>query len=459
MKIISLRVEAFKRLSAVYIEPSGALIPISGRNSQGKTSVLDAIWTALAGKSAIDPEPIRHGEQRARIRLDMGEIIVTRNFKVSDNAPDGYTTTLTIEAADGTRVREPQAMLDALVGDLTFDPLRFESAKPDDQFAMVRGLLPGVDFDGVEKANALDFETRAEVNRRAKDLETRAQAIHADMGAIGEKIDVDALLDRMQSASAHNSDIDAREHRRQQATESIAAMQREARDLVARAERVRAEADGLDAQALERVRRADEVEARLAAAEPLPERIDVSALRLEIDKAKATNAAVEARERRMALWKEAREAQAESERLTAAVDGRKTALRSAVAAAEFPVAGVTFEGRAVYLGGVPFEQASDAERLKASIQIAMALNPKLRVVRVRDGSRLDEDNLALLGELADKAGFQVWVERVGSDGKVGVVIEDGHVRGQDPAAILAAEEPAPKPKRGRSAMQRVGDEA
>jgi len=69
----------------------------------------------------------------------------------------------------------------------------------------------------------------------------------------------------------------------------------------------------------------------------------------------------------------------------------------------------------------------------------MALNPALKVIRVRDGSRLDADNLALLAKIAEERGFQCWVESVG-DGKGGIVIEDGHVRGQDPEALLAAED-------------------
>ena len=59
--------------------------------------------------------------------------------------------------------------------------------------------------------------------------------------------------------------------------------------------------------------------------------------------------------------------------------------------------------------------------------MAMALNPKLRVIRILDGSLLDADNLALITEMAAGADFQVWVERVADGSGVGVVIEDGSV--------------------------------
>ena len=50
----------------------------------------------------------------------------------------------------------------------------------------------------------------------------------------------------------------------------------------------------------------------------------------------------------------------------------------------------------VLLNGLPLSQASGAEQLRLSMAIAMAGNPKLRVLRIKEGSLLDDDNLALL---------------------------------------------------------------
>ena len=40
---------------------------------------------------------------------------------------------------------------------------------------------------------------------------------------------------------------------------------------------------------------------------------------------------------------------------------------------------------------------------------------------------LDENGMKLLAEMADANDFQVWIERVDSSGKVGIVLCDGHV--------------------------------
>jgi len=77
------------------------------------TSVLDAIWWALAGMSAVQGQPIRKGETHAKIRLDLGEIVVTRTFK---QGKEGPISGITVENAEGIRFNSPQTMLDNLFG-------------------------------------------------------------------------------------------------------------------------------------------------------------------------------------------------------------------------------------------------------------------------------------------------------------------------------------------------------
>jgi hypothetical protein len=92
------------------------------------------------------------------------------------------------------------------------------------------------------------------------------------------------------------------------------------------------------------------------------------------------------------------------------------------------VPGLGFDDDGVTYNGVPFSQCSSAEQLRVSLGVAMALNPRIRVLRITDGSLLDAENLAVIEEMADLQDFQVWIERVAEDGEVGVVIEDGAVK-------------------------------
>lgn len=53
-----------------------------------------------------------------------------------------------------------------------------------------------------------------------------------------------------------------------------------------------------------------------------------------------------------------------------------------------------------------------SEQLRVAVEMAMARNPRLRVLRIREASVMDEDSVALLRELARERGWQLWLERI-----------------------------------------------
>ena len=145
MKIISLTAENIKKLVAVKIVPDSHVVEITGRNASGKSSVLDSIWWALAGAKSHQSRPIRRGQTKALIRLDLGDIIVTRKFR--ENKKGRVTTSLIVETTEGARFPSPQAMLDKLMETLAFDPLEFSrmdaSRQYDHSEAALRTRLRG----------------------------------------------------------------------------------------------------------------------------------------------------------------------------------------------------------------------------------------------------------------------------------------------------------------------------
>ena len=165
MKIISLIAENIKRISAVEIAPDGNLVQITGRNGQGKSSILDAIWWALAGTKHIQAQPIRKGADAAHIQLDLGEVVVRRTFR--RKGEDEFTTSLSVESPDGARFKSPQDVLNAFLGALSFDPLEFARMKPREQFDALRHFVPGIDFDQIDGKNRADYAKRTDAGRIA----------------------------------------------------------------------------------------------------------------------------------------------------------------------------------------------------------------------------------------------------------------------------------------------------
>jgi len=425
MKIVNFIAENIKRLVAVEISPTGNLVQITGKNGQGKSSVLDAIWWALASAKHIQAIPIREGATEARIRLDLGELIVTRKFRLQDDG--SYTTSLTVENAQGAKFPSPQSVLDGLLGALTFDPLAFARSDEKEKFKTLRKLLPGIDFEAVETANKEDFDLRTDINRKEKEAAASAATIILPPGDI-ETVDEQALLSQLSSAGAHNEKIIKLRTGRTQAKEDMDRFRKEATEAAERAARLRVEADAAEKARLDLTAQADALKEKLDTAKSLPEQIDTSAVATALENARKANSIVALRDRKRQFEDAAVELHKQSVNLTARINKRNSDTSAAIAAANLPVKGLTIVDGAVLLNEKPFDQASDAEQLRASLAIAMAMNPTLRVIRVRDGSLLDKDSLQIVREMCDAEDYQVWMECVDTSGKVGFVLENGHVR-------------------------------
>jgi hypothetical protein len=74
------------------------------------------------------------------------------------------------------------------------------------------------------------------------------------------------------------------------------------------------------------------------------------------------------------------------------------------------------------IDSIPFDQKSSAEQLRISTQLAMAFDPELRVIYVKDGSLLDEKTLAIFQEMAKEKDYMVLVEIVGETERDGAIV-------------------------------------
>lgn len=498
-RIIGLRTEGFKRIKLVDITPPRHLVKISGRNEQGKSSLMDSIAAVMKGGAQfLQSEPIQTGREKSVTRLTIGDddkvcMIATRTLRRREDG--GFTDTLVVTNEEGFRAPSPQAMLEKMLGPLTIDPGKFITMRPEAQFDQIAGMVPGVDFADIAKKNAIDYEQRTEINRDAKRARAAAEAIVVpdSIDAETQSIDEAALTAELAGAGQHNARIETRKERRAAVQKEIdggpaglAATEKSTNDLI-KASQDRAASDVTDAEAT--IARLEEeiatwrakivtinkkaedqqnqyavngsiaygqarehitsLQETLDKAEPLPEPIDTESLTARITEARQTNAAIRLRDQRAAQVTEAEALEADAERLTAAMEARDKAKEEAIAAAKLPVPGLSLGQNAkgdgvVMLEGLPLAQASRSRRLRTSVLIAMALNPELCVILIQDAAFFDPESLDIIAALAIEHDYQIWAEIVGTD-ETGFVIEDGHIAGVEVPEPTAEE---PKPAKG-----------
>lgn len=408
LQILNLQADNYKRLKAVDITPSGNVVFIGGRNAQGKTSVLDAIWAALAGGDAsrATSQPIRDGQDTAVVRLDLGEYVVTRRWTKDDAG------TLTVESGDGAKYSSPQKMLDELIGARAFDPLAFTRMSARDQ---VTALVATVDlpFDPAEldRERKGVFDSRTEIGREVTKLEGQLAGFPpADASLPADEVSAADILAEHEKAREHNAQIQKSTDLADELDHNIEGYESQIADLESRLSIAKRGRDGArEAAAASKPINTDEITARLSTLEE-------------------TNAKVRAQNMRVAVAAELADRKAAAARFKiklSEIDKRKT---DALAAVTFPIENLSFDEDGVTYNKIPFSQASAAEQLRVSVALAMAANPTLRVLRILDGSLLDTDSLKLIAEMATAHDYQVWIEVVDESGKVGIVMEDGEVR-------------------------------
>jgi hypothetical protein len=386
VRITRFEAENFKRLKVVTIDPDENTVVLGGRNAQGKSSVLDGIMAALAGKAGAKQlsKPIRDGEKKARVVVELDDIRVERKW-----TPSG--STLTVGPKDGAaKFNSPQAVLDKLIGALAFDPLAFALADDKAQVDRLIDIIGREDFDRIAAERRAAYDERTSINREVKYLQGQVES-RADAKQV-EPVDVAALIEESRSA---------RERQR---------LEQRWEHLTAEINRLAIERAEIEKQGLRlpKTRPLEEIEAALGEADHTNR---------EVQRWVDLQAATEALEGAQAS------STARTERIEA-LDAEKAAL---IAGASLPVEGLGFDEDGVTYNGVPFRQASAAERLKVSVAMAMAMNPDLRVICIRDASLLDDDSKMALVEMAKAHDYQIWYEVVGDPGEIGVVLEDGEV--------------------------------
>jgi hypothetical protein len=403
VKIVRLYSENVKRVKVVEVVPKkdDSLVVVGGPNDAGKSSLLDSIEMALGGKGTHPKEPLRRGAKKGRVVLDLGDIVVTRTFAAGG-------TTLQVESKAGKAFSSPQAMLDKLYGELTFDPLSFERQKADDQAAILKRLV-GLDFSKLDEKRQGFYDERTQENRALKALEVSVAALERWEDAPEAEVSVEALSAELEAAErlqskARTAGLQAAEadsacraaNAAEKATEEE--IERLERQLAAARQRL---AEGKVAADAALTRREEAQAAAEAAKAAVP---DTAPLHERLKAAEGLNEKVR-HNRRAAEQQQLLEAQratlAELNQKIDAIDEEKARQLSE---ASYPVPGLSIDTEGlVRFGGLPFEQASTSDRIRVSVAMGLALHPKLRILLVRDGSLIGEAKWKVIEEMVKAA--------------------------------------------------------
>jgi len=419
MRIIELQVDNIKGIRTATIHPLDDLVIVSGKNGNGKSSLLDGLLLAIAGGKAskMVEQPIRKGETRASVRVDLGDFVITRVWN------EGGSSVLDVRNRHGMSVPSQQKFLDSLNGALWFDPLAFADMKAADQRLMLLDLITlPFDAQNMREAKKALYDERTIANREAKALSTRFEAERMPLDSTPDtEVSASTLMESFKEAQELLSANEVARHNLQANKDAMARASVEVLDLEGRLMKARSTQGDLEREVVG----LEEIVANLNDPDP-------SELETQIADVEATNALVREKKDWIGLRTQVaaalQGAQDLDDRLKIIVETE----RDAIMEADMPIEGLAFDEDGVTFNDIPFKDLSSAEQLKVSVAMGMALNPTLRVMRIMDGSLLDEDSIKSIESLAGSNDYQVWIEYATDRTDLGFLITDGMLADQTP---------------------------
>lgn len=417
MRVVRLSAANVMRLKAVEIEPNGTVQIVAGENGAGKSSLLNALWLALGGGAASREiaKPIREGEDWAEVTLDLGDdgqtqITVTRSWDAEKDA-----TKLTVKYADGSIQKSPQTLLDQMLGKLSFDPLAFTRLSAKDQRDALLNLLD-LDFTEQDAIRSRLYDTRLQTGR---DMHAYGDLPKLDRNAPMVEKSATEIVSRLNESNRIRQQESQLRWQVRERQDRIGVIEKRIAELIETIDNLRKEMHGHE----------EAIQAIEFDINELPEQENTTALEAELAEVEEFNKTVRENQRIAAnreAQKKLEDEYTELGRQIKAIDDKKA---KTLAATKMPVEGLGFDDSGVTFKGVPFDQASAAEKIRVSLAMAAALNPTLRVIRIIDGSLLDKTSMAAVREIAEEFDMQLWIEVVSDDpdDPTAVVISEGEV--------------------------------
>ena len=400
MKVHGLHIQNTMRIKVADIDqPDGNVVVLTGKNAQGKSSALKALFWAIGGPKAVKiDQVVRDGEDKAVVSVDLEKYVVTRSQTA------GGTMSLKVETKDGKSFKSPQALLDAIISQTSIDPVAFIGLGAKDQVAKLLEIVKlDINPQEIDAKIKTIFDERTVIGREVKQLEGQLAGLgEIEAGVPDEAVSATELVNELGHANQQVSYY---------------------AELRSKLDLVRHDVESLRHELKMAEQWVDENEARIESlVDP-----DIDAIKAKLADIDGLNAKVRAKKEHLTLSDTLATKRGLQDACTVNIQDLEASKSKALAGAKFPVAGLGFGDGCVTFNGIPLSQASSAEQIRVSMAIAMALNPELKVIHIAAGSLLDSTGMAIVTEMAKEHDYQVWIEKVDESGSVGIVFEDGEI--------------------------------
>lgn len=450
LKSVKLVVENFKNLQNVVVDIGGRSLMFIGPNGSGKSALIQAMMSPMNSKM-LPSEPIKTGEERAMISHTIAgtidgvhkEYVMDLFFTKKDSKGR-----LVIKNENGEVLKSPATLIKSIIGNVSFDVTQWLNDDAKKKLATIKTLTGrGQDIDVI----SANLKLEKDAQKKSKDRADELDAILSNHGLSAEevdrysnKIDITAMQTAMSSIGAAQSQwddinnkvvgfkatVDNAEMRintlKEAANAKINAVSTEIfrlQEEIKRQQGIQANAvtecdNAVDTINQEVVTAKDNVVKgeQWLVANPRPSVDEVSR---QINEAIAhnekCNAISKLAEHQRELLK-CREAMEAKKSIIAKLENDRSEI---IKHSQLPIEGLTFDDDTLYLDGLPLEdgQINTARLWDVGVDIAMAMNPTLKIIFLHDANVFDKKHLHAIIEKIESRGYMAVCEFVKFEGE------------------------------------------
>lgn len=448
VKLVSRNVKVLK---AIEVTPDKSVITITGANASGKSSLLDSILWVLRGAKVIPERPIREGQSKADVEMDLGEMIATLKITASGGPK------LTLKATNGQDISSPATLLQNYSNPILLDPVGFvrlgETAEGKRKQAEMLRQLVGLDFTKLDYDRKRAYDERTLANRDLDNSTVKLGNYPFDKTAPAEEVKVSELMVELQkvqsaadiqleAAKKHNqANGKVREHQRNvknaldESLRAQTAIQKEIADIESLLKEKREAAKTIDTQLADTRKSLEkavkEVEALVEQDEEAIRSAAVLAkkpIEERVTKADDINQKIRANRRHLEIKTEVEAASKKVTALTETINSFDKEKQDQLESAPFPLPDLAFDDSGIRYQGFPLSQAATAHQLKVVLAMGFAMKPRIPVVLFREYAVLDQASKNEITKMAEENHGQIWAEEVESADPSALVIENGELK-------------------------------
>ena len=424
IKFLGIDIENFKNITHRTIDIGGQSIKIVGPNGSGKSSLIQALCSPLDAK-IVPTEAIKKGEEKAKIKVRLGgimsgsEVEYTIEMFFSQGNKKGRVV---VYNEKGEKMNAPATFIKSLIGNVSFDITSWLHLPSDKKLKMLKELT-GCE----EKVNEV-MEKIKETKKKMSDNKARANDLEAilrnhnfdesEIEKYSKPIDIEPIQAEIAGISKSMSNYQLAKNRVSELKkdrETLVKEVTEASEKIKEYERLIHEAQNMIERHDDAI---SELNGRIETGEKwLAERSEQN---VEEVNARLTDAV--AHNERYNQVKDLAEKQREMLGLRESlgnldihVQKLETRVHGIIRESQLPIDGLEFTEDGISIDGLPLEegQINTARLFDIGVDVAIALNPNLKVIFLHDASLFDKHSLETVLKKATERDFQVIAEVVG----------------------------------------------